>query len=219
MDLIDVDNPADYAIVLKASSPIADSVRAALYKRELPFVNSLSVRDMTPIRDYISFLSYAMDYGTVRVGQVKELFAGLNGFFRPGSEGFLLSKLDGSEMDGHALHLRDVMRRVWTEEITFSEVMGEVIIGVAKSRVGTVLKSLGLTDETVSPSRLSVLRYAVDNVAELKHNEDIPENERTGVLIADCSNSVFVDRPIVIFLGMDQGWNIPVVGKKYLDAE
>ena len=219
VDLIDGEHAGDYAIVLKASSPIADAVRAALYRRRLPFVNSLNVRDLAQVRDYIGFLGYCMEYETVRVGQVKELFAALNGFFKPGREGFLLSKVPDEDLRDHARDFRDLMRTAFYDGITFAEVMDRFCDNRARIQVGIVINSLGLADKTVTPNRLSELRYAVDNVAELKHNEEIPENEKTGVLIADCSNSVFVDKPVVIYLGMEQDWNIPVVGRRYVDAE
>ncbi|TQS79882.1 MAG: hypothetical protein A3205_03660 [Methanomassiliicoccales archaeon Mx-03] len=219
VDLIDRGCASDYAIVLKASSPIADAVRAALYRRGIPFVNSLSVRDLAQIRDYIGFLGYCMEYETVRVGQVKELFAALNGFFTPGREGFLLSKLPDDELRDHAVLFRDVMRTAFYDGLTFSEVMDRFCDKRARIQVGIVINSLGLADQTVTPRRLAELRYAVDNVAELKHNEEIPESEKTGVLIADCSNSVYIDKPVVIYLGMEQDWNVPVVGRRYVDAE
>ena len=219
VDLIDGEHAGDYAIVLKASSPIADAVRAALYRRRLPFVNSLNVRDLAQVRDYIGFLGYCMEYETVRVGQVKELFAALNGFFKPGREGFLLSKVPDEDLRDHARDFRDLMRTAFYDGITFAEVMDRFCDNRARIQVGIVINSLGLADKTVTPNRLSELRYAVDNVTELKHNEEIPENEKTGVLIADCSNSVFVDKPVVIYLGMEQDWNIPVVGRRYVDAE
>lgn len=219
VDLIDPENPSDYAIVLKASSPIADAVRAALYKRGLPFVNALTVRDLTPIRDYISFLTSAMDYETVRVGQIKELFAALNGFFVAGRDGFLLSRLSEDDMRQRAKDFREIMRRTLYDGMTFAEIMDLICDKNGRARVGMVLNSLGLADSTVTPSRLAILVYAVDNVTELKHNEEIPDYERTGVLIADCSNSVFIDKPVVIYLGMEQDWNVSVIGKRYLDAE
>lgn len=219
-DLVDPESPSDFAIVMNASSPIADAVRAALYRRDLPFVNSLSVRDLTPIRDYIGFLAHTMDYETVRVGQVKELFTGYKEYFRPGREGFLLSKIDEDEDMAPGEHrLRGIMQRAFYDGMTFEEVMDAICDPTGKSRVGTVLKSLGMLDKTVTPDRLSELRYAVDNVKELKHNEEIPEKERTGVLLADCHNSVYVDRPVVIFLGMEQDWNVPAVGRRYIDPE
>ena len=71
--------------------------------------------------------------------------------------------------------LRGIMQRAFYDGMTFEEVMDAICDPTGKSRVGTVLKSLGMLDKTVTPDRLSELRYAVDNVKELKHNEEIPE--------------------------------------------
>ena len=73
--IIDEEDPASFAIVLDASGTIADSVRAALYRRNLPFVNSLGVSDLAQIRDFLRFVTLAQSYYTVRVKEVKELFA------------------------------------------------------------------------------------------------------------------------------------------------
>ena len=219
-DLIDPEHPDDFAIVMNATAPIADAVRAALYRRSLPFVNSLTVRDLSLIRDYISFLSFAMDFETVRVGQVKDLFAGMREYFKSGREGYLLSKIDEEDdMRAGDHRLRDIMREAFYDGLTFGDVIDRVFKPQDKSRVSTVIQSLRLEDQTVTPKRLSELRYAVDNVKELKHNEEIPAYEMTGVLLADCKNSVYVDKPVVIYLGLEQDWNIPVVNRRYIDSE
>ncbi len=219
VDLIDPAHPEDYAIVLNASSPIADAVRAALYRRGLPFINKLAVRDLAQIRDYISFLTLSMSYETVRVGAVKELFSNYNGFFRQGRERFLLCRQGPEDMREKALELKEVMRAVHEDGMTFDEVKEAVCDRRARIQVGKIIRDLGIADRVVTPRELSNLRYAVDNVNELKHNEEIPASEKSGVLIADCMNSVYVDRPVVLYLGMEQDWNVRVVGKRYLDAE
>lgn len=219
VDLIDPGNPDDFAIVLNVSSPIADAVRSALYRRRLPFINRMDVRDMAPIRDYLSFLTLSFTYDTLRVSQVKELFAAYNGFFAPRNDGFILSRLDADSMKNHAVDLRELMRQVCEDGITFGEVRDRFCIKSTASHVTNILRDLGIEDDVVTPNSLSDLRYAVDNISDLTNNEQTPENEKSGVLITDCKNSVYVDRPVVLFLGMEQDWNIPVVGKRYLDAE
>lgn len=219
VDLIDPDSPDDFAIVLNVSSPIADAVRSALYRRKLPFINRMDVRDMAPIRDYLSFLTLSFTYDTLRVSQVKELFAAYNGFFKPRNEGFILSRLDEDSMKNHATDLRELMRAVCEDGVTFGEVRDRFCLRSTATHVTNILRDLGIEDDTVTPNALSDLRYAVDNIADLTNNEQTPDNEKSGVLITDCTNSVYVDRPVVLFLGMEQDWNIPVIGKRYLDAE
>lgn len=63
-----------------------------------------------------------------------------------------------------------------------------------------------MLDETVEAPGVSDLEYAVNNVDDLKHNEQIPEDERTGVLLADATRSLYIDRSIVFFIGLDDSW-------------
>ncbi len=219
VDLIDENDPTSFAIVLDASGTIADSVRAALYRRKLPFVNSLGVSDLAQIRDFLSFVTLAQSYHTLRVKSVKELFSNYNGFFKPRREEYLLCRQDKEGMREHAFELREVMRRISEDGMTFREVKDAICNNQARPQVTMILDELGVLDETVTPDRISEIRFAIENVKELKHNEQIPEDELHGVLLADCRNSVFVDRPVVIYIGMEQNWNIPVVGKRYLDPE
>ncbi len=217
--LIDPENPTDYAIVMSASSPIADSVRTALYRRDLPFVNSLEVRDLFQIRDYLSFLMLSMEYRTIRVKSVKELFSNYNGFFKPGKEEYLLHKQDKEDLREHGFELKELMRAIFEDGMSFGEVRDRLCDRHTRTQVTTILRALDMEDSIVTPESVSELRFAIDNVNELKHNEELPDNEKHGVLLADCKNSVYVDRPVVIFLGMEQEWNKPVVGRRYLDAD
>lgn len=217
-ELIDREHPDDFAVVLCSDRPIADAVRSSLYRRGIPFVNSMAVSDLAQIRDYLAFLDLSFDYRSLRVRDVAEIYSSYNGFVRHGTEGYLLCR-QGPMMEGRALELYQVMVRVCDEGLTFGEVMGAVCNRRARPAVHSVLNQLGMEEETVTPERLANVRFAVENVQNLTHNEQIPDNERTGVLLADCKNSVFVDRPVVIYLGMDEDWTIPVAGRRYMDCE
>ncbi|MDO5852478.1 MAG: PD-(D/E)XK nuclease family protein [Thermoplasmata archaeon] len=219
VDLVDREHASDYAIVMSSSSPIADAVRSALYRRRLPFVNSLTVRDLAPIRDYLSFLTLSLSYSTLRVKAVKELFSTYGGTFSPRRDGYLLSRQTDEDMRERSAQLRNVMRSVAEDGMTFGEVADEIVSNKDRGLLSMLLDELDVGDRIVTPERVSEVRFAVDNVQELKHNEQIPDDEKTGVLLADCRNSVFVDKPVVIYLGLGQDWTIPVVGRRYIDAE
>ncbi len=219
VSLIGSENPEDFAIVLNSSSPIADAVRSALYRRNLPFVNKMSVRDLATIRDFLSFLTLSFSYDTVRIKHVKELFAAYNGFFNAGIEEFLLCRQSDEALRNRAVILKNLMRDVCYNGLTFGQVRDVFCMEKTRLHVTVLLRDLRLEDKVVTPTELANLKYAVENLADLTNIEQTPENERSGVLIADCTNSVFIDRPVIIYLGMEQDWNITVVGKRYLDAE
>ncbi len=216
-DMIDPDNPGDYAIVLNTASPITDSVRASMYRKGLPFINSLNVRDLSQIRDYLQFITLALDFETIRVKHVKELFSNYNGFFVKGREEFLLSKQTDSDMRNRARELWDVMKDI--RSMTYSQVCETICDRRAKIQVSILINDLQVADQKITSINLNEVKYAVDNVKELHHNEEIPEDEKKGVLLVDCNNSIYIDRPVVFYLGMEQDWNKTLVGKQYIDIE
>ncbi|MBR4685715.1 MAG: PD-(D/E)XK nuclease family protein [Candidatus Methanomethylophilaceae archaeon] len=217
VDLIDPSKSTDYAIVLNTGGAIADAVRASLYRANIGFINALNVRDLSQIRDYLQFITMALEFSTIRVKHVKELFSNYNGFFNKGREEFLLCKQDESDMSEHAFELWNVMKNIG--KMTYREVCDAICDRRVKVQVGILIEDLKVADTLIRPSNLNEVKYAVDNVKELHHNEEIPDNEKRGVLLVDCKNSVYIDRPVVIYLGMEQDWNISVVGKPYIDVE
>lgn len=220
VDLITKENATDFAIVIDSGSHVADAVRSALYRKGIPFKNELLARDLIQVRDYIELLELSLSYDTVRVGQVRELFSSCGAQISLEYDDYLLSSLE-SGLDERSRRIREMMRNI--NKTTFIEVCDTAIADPKRnpmygSPIKTLLNSMEIGHENVTGDRVSTLSYAVNNM-ELPHNEEIPNDEKDGVLITDCMNSVFVDRPSVIFLGMGQDWYRPPQGKRYIDWE
>ena len=212
--LIDPEKATDFAIVIKSDSPLADAVRSALYRNGIPFVNSLTVKDLNQVRDYISFITLAMSFETIRVGDIRELFMSLGYPINRKLDEHLVCK---ETFSGEAEEFRNVMKDI--RDYTFEDIRDKVFS--KRKNLSTTVKilidDLRITDKLITAPLLSKITYAVDNVKDLHHNEQIPESEKRGVLLADCGNSMFIDRPVVIYLGMEQDWNVDFSDKKYID--
>lgn len=227
VDLIDADRSNDTAVVLDAGGSIADAVRSAMYKKKIPFRNSLDVKDLAQVRDYLQFVSLGLSYSTLRVADVRELFSVYQTGFnknkgkelRPELDRYLLSRVPlGDNVEPVTERLMETMRDM--EKITFAEAAERLFDRMPqKTSVLILLDTMHLTDEKVDGAKVAKLSYAVNHIADLKHNEQVPENERKGVLIADCRNSVYVDRPFVIFIGLDEAWEPSAAGKDYVDKQ
>ena len=210
--LIEDKDPNDFAIVMNTSSPIVDSVKTVLYRKRVPFINSLKVRDLNQIRDFLQFNQLSLSYETLRLKHVKDIFSSLDAHIRTDEDEHLLDKV---ELTGKAAKLRDVMKNI--RSFTFNEVR-ELICGPkATESVKIVIEDLEISDQKVCTRLVELMNYSVDNIGELHHNEQIPESEKMGVLLADSRNSVFIDRPIVIYLGMSDDWDLDLADKKYVD--
>jgi len=217
VSLIEKATAEDTAIVLDTTGPIADAVRAALYKKDIPFKNTMSVKDLSQVRDYLQFLTLSLSYETLRVRHVRELLSGYKGHFAQREDEYLLHKIE-DHLDKRTLELAEVMKNVRAH--TFREVCDLVVDNSAhRPQIKMVIEDMGIIDSKVTSKDVNELSYAVNNIDDLHHNEEIPDKEKRGVLLADCLKSVYVDRPFVIYLGLGPEWTHSTVGKDYIDRE
>ncbi|NLU45472.1 MAG: PD-(D/E)XK nuclease family protein [Euryarchaeota archaeon] len=217
VDLIDAEAAEDFAVVIDTEGPIADAVRSALYRKGVPFKNLMAVKDLAQIRDYLRFLELALGFDTLRVRQARELFSNYGGYLRPDLDAYLLSKILPRVRDETAVGLAAVMRDV--RSLTFGEVMEAVVHPQQRPQVRILLDELAMTGRKVTAALVGETAYAVNNVADLHHNEQTPDDERRGVLLADCNRSVYIDRPAVIFAGIGPEWSPAITGREYIDRE
>lgn len=216
VSLIDPDAADDVAIILDTSGPIADAVRAALYRRRISFRNTLSVRDLSQVRDYLQFLSLSLSYDTLRVRHVRELFSGYGGYFDKREDEYFVHKIE-DHLSPRTKELVDVMRNV--RDVSFQDVCDIVVKDMHKPQIRILIDDMRLKDAKISFRSVNELAYAVNNIDDLHHNEEIPDDEKKGVLLADCLKSVYVDRPFIIFLGLGPEWSKTIIGKEYIDRE
>ena len=204
VSLINKDNAKDFAIVFDVGGHIADAVRSALYRNEIPFINSLNVKDLSHIRDFIEFLSLSLSFDTVRVSQVRELISAYGGYINSKFDGYLVKQYSEFCEDGRTKSILEVMCDI--RDMTYSEVCGAISQRNKAAQINILLEELNLLDKRINDSDTNDMIYAVNNIPNLKHNEEIPDSEKEGVLLVDCKNSVYVDRPVVVFIGMGQEW-------------
>jgi len=218
VDFITTDNATDIAIVMDVAGPIADAVRSALYRKGIPFKNTLSVKDLAQIRDYLEFVTLGLSYDTIRMKHVRELFAQYGGKVSPKHDEYLLNVNYNNITDGtRAKELATVMKDLYG--MTFGAACDKVAKREHIPQVRMLLEDLGFTDSDITDERVSAMAYAVNNISDLRHNEQIPEEEKGGVILIDCSRSVYVDRPVVMFLGLGQNWMKSSAGRDYVDWE
>lgn len=203
-DMITKENAGDIAIVLDVESPIADAVRSALYRKKIPFINDLSVRDLSNVRDFLEFLMRARDFGTLKVKQIRELISAYGGFIHGRYDEYLVEKyIDIAETERTAELLR-IMRDI--TGMTYLQVC-DAVAGKEGPQIKILLSEMDIAGRLVNTDDTDDMLYAVNNFSGLKHNEQIPPNEKEGVLLVDCKNSVYIDRPVVLYLGLGTEWD------------
>jgi len=215
-DLLTSDNSEDAAIVMDSDGPIADAVRSALYRKGIAFKNTLSARDIVNIRDYMEFVGKALSYDILTVGDVRELFAGYGAGTDDKHDEYLLNRYTSGSGENFR-KLSAIMMNI--REHTFSEVCDKIVHQRHKGTVRMILDELNLLDKPIHEKTVGSASYLINSMDGIRHNAEIPENEKRGVLLADCKNSVFIDRPFIIYLNIDGAWSKPLDGKSYIDRK
>jgi len=223
VDMISAENASDVAVVMDVSGPIADAVRSSLYRKGIPFKNALSVKDLSQIRDYLEFITLALSFDTLRVRHVRELFSLFRGMIPHRYDEYFLSVNMNYMTNERSRQLGEIMKNI--RERTFKDVCDLIfdedsfIRKRYRQQVYLLLEDLGLEDKLVTDALVNSMTYAVNNISDLRHNEEIPEEEKQGVLLIDCNRSVYIDRPFVIYLGMGYEWSGIDTGRDYIDWE
>lgn len=210
-ELVSEDCPDQFAVVVRKGSDMETAIRSSLCRREIPVQETVGVRDLGDIRDFISFADLALEADTLRVRHVRGLFARYGGFFSQGIDEHLLMKASPTDVKGRSIVLRDAMSSI--RGITFGE-LADTLSKDPDGPVQSILTETGMGGRTVSESNVGMLRYLVENV-DLDAGDD--DDEEGGVIISDSASAVWIDRPVVIFLGMDTDWDPDLAGKRYIE--
>ena len=217
-DLVKRCEANDVAIVMDTVGPMADAVKSALYRESIPFLNSLNVRDLSTVRNFLEFIQLALSFETVKVRDVRELISAYGGFIFSKYDMYYVSKFFGTGIDRN--ERTDMILTVMStvRDRTFGEVCTSCVPSSERPSVTMLLDQMECTNEYVSQDILDDLVYAVNSISSLDHNEQLSPDENTGVLLVDCKNSVYIDRPVVIFMGMCSEWDVDLSAMDYIDA-
>ena len=202
VSMINKENAKDVAIVMDVNGKIADAVRSELYRNEIPFINELSMRDLNNIRDFIEFIDRSLNFKIAKVSQIRELVHSYGGFILPLYDEYLIENFEEFVKDDTTRDILGTMRDI--SGYTYGDVCSKILKSDS-AQVRMLLDQLRIADAKVNFEDTAEMIYSVNNF-ELKHNEQIPNTEKEGVLLVDCNNSVYIDRPVVYYLGLGPEW-------------
>lgn len=211
--------PNDVAIVMDTGGSIANAVKSALYREKLPFINNLNVKDIGSVRNFLEFVQLALSYSTIMVRDVRQLVSAYGGWISPRYDNYYLSKFRESKVERSERtdELLDIMASI--RDYTFEQVCTSCVPSKDRSSASMLLDQMEADKSPVSQDVLDDLTYAVNSIPDLKHNEQLSDDEKKGVLLVDCKNSVYIDRPVIVYTGMCSEWAVDLGNIDYIDPK
>lgn len=213
IDVLDVSSAEQVGIVLDQSTVYSPLVEAALDANGIPYQGGPGFIDDATVRLFVRLLQAGYSGGGTTVGELRPLLA---------AAGLEVSREhDNQRLDG--------VDAAWTAEFealretirtgTFAdalETVEDIAAPTGRSELSTLrseIEDLGLLTAEVTADRVDQLTYYLQTF-------DVPvERDRDGVLLTDAASTAYVDRPVVFYLGLGEGWAQTPPDYPWVDSE
>gem|GEM_PF-3689167 len=198
-DHVTSDNQDDIAIVVDKGGAYHSSILSVLQQRGFTVNLAMQLNEHLMVRSLHGLISAALEYPRLRVSDVRPFF-GIFNIDMP-------LKYDKYHVDA-ALpdpspryeRLKELLSEI--PNMTYGDVIWRISenAGTFPEELNDTIRTLGFYDTPVTRRSFEELSYCIMNF-------DIAlQRPRRGVVLTDAHNSMYVDRPICIFVGLDAEW-------------
>ncbi|MFB6124950.1 MAG: PD-(D/E)XK nuclease family protein [Halanaeroarchaeum sp.] len=209
LDTVTPENADRVGVVLDGDSQYSTLVESAFEAADIPFYGGPGFADDPHHRAFVRLLRLGVSTGEVTVEDVQPVLAQMDIAVPVDHRHKRLAALE----DPSVAWLQEFMDAL--PESTFADALQAYTAktGQGLQRFDAELRTLGLAETLVTES-------AVDRMAVYLQTYEVPvDREDEGVLLADATSSASVDRPVVFYLGMDEGWTHAAPQRPWVDTE
>ena len=209
LDTVTKENADDVGVVLDASSQDSALIESALEAADIPYVGGPGFSDEPRHRAFLGLLRSAHAGRDTRVGDVRPLLTQLGISIDIEHDEKGLSDLDRPAVEWLLDFREEIRTSTFAEAIDAFETVTETTIDAFRDELAT----LGILYDDVTEA-------AVDRLEFYLQTYEIPvERENEGVLLADAKSAAHVDRAVVFYLGLDEGWTHSSPSRPWVDRD
>ncbi|ADQ68576.1 PD-(D/E)XK nuclease family protein [Halogeometricum borinquense] len=209
LDTVTQENADDVGVVLDAASQYSSLIESAFEAAGIPYHGGPGFDDLPHHRTFLQLLRSAHAGRETRISDVRPLLT-------------RFGKSIDIEHDEKRLYDSDQQAANWLLELhdevrtgTFS-----AALDAYESAADTVLDAFRDELSTLGLLTDPVTEEAVDRLEFYVQTYDIPvDHGNEGVLLADAKSAAHVDRPVVFYLGLDEGWTHSPPRRPWVDRD
>jgi hypothetical protein len=196
LDTVTPENADDIGVVLDSASEYSPLVESALEAADIPYYGGPGFNDNPHHRALLQLLRSAHAGQDTRIGDIRPLLTRLGMGIDIEHDEKRLRDLDSAEIDWFLSFSKDISTDTFASALEAYETVTDCHLDAFHEE----LASLGIENEHVTET-------AVDRLEFYLQSYEVPvERENEGVLLADAKSAAQVDRPVVFYLGLDEGW-------------
>ncbi|MDY6770329.1 MAG: PD-(D/E)XK nuclease family protein [Candidatus Nanohaloarchaea archaeon] len=208
MQQVEANDPDDVGIVVAPGSRYDAMLRARLESAGIPYMRQRTVGDSSELRGFLTVLRHSLA-DRVRLKDLLPLLL-RHGIDAPveHSEQYL-DTVDDPALDG----TRDLLQELPGSTVGEAAAAYGDVFSPVPDEVLDDLDDAGFLDRSVAAETVERLAFYLD-----AYDPGL-DQDRRGVLLADPTEAMHVDRPIVLHLGLDASWNVDVRDRPWIDTE
>lgn len=213
--LINNDNADETAIILNNESDYLELLKTRLTEKGIRCEIKSMISDDIDTRNFLSLIDASFNSSDLKVKEVIFLETLFNeNIDRYYSNYYLNGYLKKINKSKKLKEICDIIFSI--EKYTYAGFLDKIEFTGQRQLIPElreVLELLDLTGRKITQSNFNLLNYFIKNIdAEISRS-------REGVLFVNSKNSAFIDRPVTIFIGLDESWTKTYPDKDYIDKK
>ncbi|QKQ98331.1 hypothetical protein GKQ38_02265 [Candidatus Nanohaloarchaea archaeon] len=206
---ISKENAENVALVVDSDTRYQSLIESAFKSEEIPYNSTEKLSEKEDLRTFISLARLALAKDRIRLRDVEPVVQHLG--------------IDSSDSKSQVKvsELEDDRLSEFTDFLNVASFMDfqdflegfQDLLGYEQNHIEEVLEDLGLKEESITEGSISRLEYYLDSFDPTQNSED------SGVLLASPKSTVYIDRPVVFYIGMSSEWTQEVDQRSWIDRE
>jgi hypothetical protein len=209
---IDADSADDVAVVLDSGSEYSAMLEAALEAAGIPFYGGSGFLDRAEHRGFLQALRVAFRGEGLRLKRLAPILRHTGAELGVEQENCRVTEIEDTAIEP----FQDWARQLRAGELTFTEALlayRELASTSPFEAFQSELELTGLSDRTVEQELVDDLFFY------LQRYEPATDRDSEGVLLADATSAAYVDRDLVVHLGLDAGFTRAAPRRPWVDRE
>ena len=202
-------NAENVALIVDSDTRYQPLIESAFQSNDIPYNSTVGLSEQEDVRTFISLARLALSKDRIRLRDVQPVVQHLGIEASDTKNNVKLGEVDEEQLNDFMDFLNVI------SFMDFQDFLEgyEELLGRQTQQVREVIEEVGLQDSDITEENISQLEYYLDSF------DPAQESQENGVLLASPKSTVYVDRPVVFYIGMSSEWTQEVDQRPWIDRE
>ncbi|WP_336361583.1 PD-(D/E)XK nuclease family protein [Haladaptatus sp. ZSTT2] len=200
------DEAEEFAVVVDRSSPYSTLIESAFDAHDIPYYGGPGFIDEQSVRTFLRLLRFGFSRSGLRVADIRPIATVLGFEIEATHDEKRVQTFDHTAVNEFQKFVESL------PEGTF-----ETAVSTVEDRLGRGLPKIRAEFQHLDLLKAQVTQTAINNLQYYLQSFEVPTEEGgEGVLLVSATAAAYVDRPVVFYIGLGQGWQHTIPKKPWV---